>query len=179
LAVPSPTLWGASDTITQAKLNADYTAITFLLEPPRVKVYKTADGALAHATWDAVNFGAEAFDSQNFHDNSTNNSRLVAPDSGLYVVKGHATFDINTNGIRGLGIRKNAAASHASGTDVVEVIGAGNGTTQARIIATDDVQLVAGDYLELFCYQGSGGALNVLGGIANTFLSMRWVARTA
>lgn len=179
MAVPTLPDWVATEFITEAKLDSISTVLNFLMSPPSVKAYKTADGALAHASWDAINFGSEAYDSHAAHDNTTNNTRLVAPESGLYVVKGHAVFDINASGIRGLSIRKNAAGSHAAGTDVVEVIGAGNGTTQARIIATDDVNLVAGDYIEMFCYQGSGGPLNVLGGIANTFLSFRFARKTA
>jgi hypothetical protein len=179
LAVPVPRTWVASETIDASKLNNGRDALNFLLEPPRCYAYKTADGALATSTWDAINFGAEAYDSHSAHDNSTNNSRLVAPESGLYDLRAHGAWATNSTGIRGLNIRKNANAVQTGGTDLVMVVIAGNGTTEARLIASVDVQLVAGDYVELFAYQSSGGSLNVLGGIANTFLSMRFVAKTA
>lgn len=87
-------------------------------------------------------------------------------------------FQTNATGIRGLDIRKNANAVQSGGTDLALVIGAGNGTTEARIIATVDTQLTGGDYVEVFGYQASGGSLNVIGGQANCFLSFRWLAKT-
>ena len=178
MAVPSAPDWAASETITEAKLDSISTVLNYLLSPPRAYAYKSADGALATSTWDVISLGVEAYDSHSAHSTTTNDSRLVAPESGLYTIKAHSAFDINASGIRGLNIRKNAAGVQTGGTDLVMVIIAGNGTTQARPIAAVDAQLVAGDYIELFCYQSSGGPLNILGGIANTFLQFRWAAKT-
>jgi hypothetical protein len=179
LAIPSVRDWSATETITEAKLDEISTALNFLLAPPRCYAYKTASGALASATWDEINFGAEAYDSHAAHDNSTNNSRLVAPESGLYTIKAHLTFATDSAGIRGLDIRKNAAGVQTAGTDLDFRILPGNGTTQTRIGASVDAQLTAGDYVEVFAYQNTGGALNVEGNnIADTYLSFRWTART-
>jgi hypothetical protein len=178
LALPFVRDWGATETITEAKLDEISTALNFLLAPPRCYAYKSADGSLANTTWDAINLGVEAYDSHAMHDTSVSNSRITAAESGLYNVTAHLTFATNSAGVRGLDIRKNANAVQTGGTDLALVIIAGNGTTEARLIATVDVQLVAGDYCEVFAYQSSGGALNVLGGAANTFLSARWVAKT-
>lgn len=178
MALPFVRDWGATETITEAKLDEISTALNFLLAPPRCYAYKSADGSLANTTWDAINLGVEAYDSHAAHDNTTNNTRLVAPEAGLYTVTAHLTFATNSAGVRGLDVRKNANAVQTGGTDLALVIIAGNGTTEARLIASFDVQLVASDYIEVFAYQSSGGALNVIGGAANTFLSFRWVAKT-
>jgi hypothetical protein len=179
LAIPTVRDWTATEVVTEAKLDEISTALNFLLAPPRCYAYKSGAGSLASATWDAINFGAEAYDSHAAHDNATNNSRLVAPESGLYTIKAHLTFAINANGIRGLDIRKNAAGVQTAGTDLTFLILSGNGTTQTRIGASVDAQLTAGEYIEVFAYQNSGGVLNVEGAnIADTFLSMRWTART-
>lgn len=178
MSVPAPKTWTAG-TVSVGDLNTEIRdALNFLLAPPRCYAYKSADGSLANATWDAIQLGVEAYDSHAAHDNSTNNSRLTAPESGLYNVTAHLMFATNSSGVRGLDIRKNANAVQTGGTDLALVIIAGNGTTEARLIATVDVQLVQGDYCEVFGYQSSGGALNVIGGQANTFLSFRFVART-
>jgi hypothetical protein len=178
LAVPVPPDWSASETITEAKLDSISTVLNFILNYPCAYAYKTADGALAHATWDAINFGAESYDSHNAHDNSTNNTRLIFPENGVYELKAHGAWDTNANGIRGLNIRKGAGGVQTAGTDVITDVIAGNGTTQARLSLSIDQQFIAGEYVELFAYQGSGGPLNVLGGIANTFLSFRFVRKT-
>jgi hypothetical protein len=178
VAVPAPPDWSTPETITEAKLDSISTVINYLLAPPRCYTYRASDGALAHATWDPINFANEAYDSHAAHDNSTNNTRLVIPESGLYTITAHATFDVNATGQRAMNVRKNAAGVQTSGTDIIFVVIAGNGTTEARPIAVVDQQLVAGDYLELFVWQSSGGPLDVVGGIANTFLSFRWVAKT-
>jgi hypothetical protein len=179
LPVPTVPDFTAAQFVNEAGLDALGTVLNFLLAPPRCYAYKTASGALADTTWDEINFGAEAYDSHAAHDNVTNNSRLVAPESGLYTIKAHLTFATNANGIRGLDIRKNAAGVQTAGTDLAFVVIAGNGTTQSRLIASVDAQLTAGDYIEVFGYQGSGGALNVEGNnIGDTWLSFRWVART-
>jgi hypothetical protein len=178
VAIPTVRDWAATEAITEAKLDEISTALNFLLAPPRTYAYKSADGSLANTTWDAINLGVEAYDSHAAHDNSTNNTRLTAPETGLYTITAHLTFATNSGGVRGLDIRMNANAVQTGGTDIALVIIAGNGTTEARLIASVDRQLTAGDYIEVFAYQSSGGALNVLGGQANTFLSFRWVSRT-
>ncbi len=179
MAIPTVRDWGATESITEAKLDEISTALNFLLAPPRSYAYKSSNGALANTTWDALNLTAEAYDSHAAHDNATNNTRLTAPEPGLYNITAHVTFDINSAGIRGLDIRKNAAAVQTGGTDLALVIIAGNATTEARLIATVDHQLTASDYVEVFAYQSSGASLNVLGGAAAlSFLSFRWVAKT-
>jgi hypothetical protein len=179
LAVPVAPDWGASETITEAKLDSISTVLNFLLAPPCCYAYKTANGSLAHATWDALSLNAEAYDSGGIHDNASNNSRLVAPESGLYEVKGNITFDINTNGIRGINIRKNAASVQTAGTSLIMLTPDANGTSETRVFASVDHQMTAGDYLETFGYQNSGGGLSVIGGTAGlSFLSIRFVRRT-
>jgi hypothetical protein len=180
MAIPAAPDWGASETITEAKLDSISAVLNFLLEPPRCYAYKSGTGALANSTWDAVNFGVEAYDSHGAHDNTTNSSRITAPESGLYTVAASVEFEANATGSRRINVRKNAAGVQTAGTSlrfvvVNAVAGAGNETTVA---ATFDTQLVQGDYIECFAHQSSGAALNVTGTLAGTFLSIRWTAKT-
>jgi hypothetical protein len=180
MAVPTVPDFAASQVVDDGDLDDLGECIDFVMDPPRCFAYKSSDGALANNTWDEVNFGAEAYDSHGSHDNSTNNSRVAAPEDGAYAVKVSVEFEAHATGSRRIQVRKNAAGNQASGTlikskTVNAVAGAGNETT---LDADFDVQLVAGDYLEVFVHQTSGGALNVLGTISGTYLSIRWVART-
>lgn len=178
MAVPTPKTWTA-EFVDVAEFNTELRDIfNFLLNPPRCYAYKSADGSLANTTWDALNLTAEAYDSHSAHDNSSNNTRLVAPETGLYGITSHAQFDINSSGLRGLDIRMNAAGVQTGGTDLLLLILAGNGTTETRVAGYVERQLTAGDYIEAFVWQNSGGILTVDGGQANTFLSFRWLAKT-
>jgi hypothetical protein len=179
LAVPSPRTWVNSEFVTKTLLDTEIRdSFNFLLAPPRCYAYKTANGSLVNATWDALSLTGELYDSHNAHDNTTNNTRIVAPEAGLYSIISHVTFTTDSAGVRGLDIRKNANAVQTGGTDLALVIIAGNGTTEARLIATVDATLNVNDYIEVFAYQSSGAALNVLGGAAAlSFLSFRWVAK--
>ena len=182
MAVPSPQTWPAGSFVDDADLNREVRdAIDFLLAPPRCYAYKSGNGALATGTWDAINFDSEAYDSHNAHDPTTNNSRISAPEAGLYTIAAAVEFDANATGSRRVQIRKNANATQTSGTllrsvTVNAVAGAGNPTT---IQITFDAQLSAADYVELFAQQTSGGPLNVLGTIAGLYMSIRWCAKTA
>ena len=40
-----------------------------------------------NTTATVVNFGAELFDTNSYHDNATNNSRITIPTSGYYTVQ--------------------------------------------------------------------------------------------
>jgi hypothetical protein len=178
LAIPTVRDWTATEVVTEAKLDEISTALNFLLAPPRVYAYKSADGALANAAWGALNFNAESYDSHAAHDNTTNNTRLVAPEAGLYTVKAHTRFAAHATGARGINIRKNANAVQTAGTDVFFTFSLPSSGNVGYVFGSVDVQLGAGDYLESFAYQSSGGALNVLGGITETFMSFIWKART-
>lgn len=181
MTIPTVRDWSATELITEAKLDEISAALNYLLAPPRCFAYKGSDGSLGNNVWSGgISLGVEAYDSSNMHDNTTNNSRVAAPETGLYEAKASIEFEFHATGSRRLQVRKNAAGDQTLGTllrykTVNAVAGAGNNTS---IDATFEIQLTAGDYLEMFAHQTSGGPLNVLGTIAGTFLSMRWVART-
>jgi hypothetical protein len=180
MAVPTVPDFAASQIVDDGDLDDLGDVARFLLDPPRCFAYKNADGALAHDTWDEVNYGAEAYDSHGSHSTVTNSSRVAAPEDGAYLVMVSVEFEANATGSRRIRVKKNAAGSEPSGTllkakTVNAVTGAGNETT---LDAAFDVQLTAGEYLEVFAHQTSGGPLSVLGTISGTYLSIRWVART-
>ena len=121
--------------------------------------YKSANQSISSATWTAITFDTELFDTDTFHDNSTNNTRFTIPTGlgGKYLLTAQIAIGSNTVGARGMQYRKNGAAvsspmfiSTLTGFDMYY----GN---SAVLTAT------AGDYFELFTWQNSGGALNVIG----------------
>lgn len=152
-------------------------ALSFLLSPPRCGVYQTAAGTFTTSgTFYAVGFDTEAYDTDSMHSTSSNTSRLTATTSGLYTVLAQIAFASNATGIRSVDVRKNAAGNPASGTLLLSERATAVSGVVTTVPVAFDVQLAAGDYIELFGAQTSGGSLNSSAGVNSTFAYMRWVA---
>lgn len=177
MAVPTVPVFQAGETTTlTGKLGQVSAAITFLLNPPHAYAYKPVNGALASSTWDVVSLGAELYDWSvtGMHSTSTNSSRITAPETGIYNIEAFAKFEANAAGSRGLEIKKNAAGVETGGTQVYQEYRLPATNSTGFISASIDYPLTAGDYVELFVWQNTGGALNVLGGASTLYLSIRW-----
>jgi len=129
-------------------------------------VYKTATQSVSNGTWTNITYDAENFDTDAFHDNSTNNTRMTIPSgkNGKYLVTANITFAANADGVRACMIRKNGA-DYARGNFIVPFASA-----DAGLIATATLDLVATDYIEIQVYKDGGGSLNLeSGSIKNQF----------
>jgi hypothetical protein len=124
-----------------------------------VSVYRAnPDQAIATATWTNINWTAENFDTDGFHDNTTNNTRLTIPTGkgGYY----HVTSQIGLQGHNGtdwsMRIQKNGANLRYN---------VNTGQTYDASLGLDfTTNLAAGDYLELSTYQNSGTSKNFFQG---------------
>jgi hypothetical protein len=125
-------------------------------------VYASSNQSINNATFTYLNFNSEEFDTDSFHDNSTNNSRITIPSgkSGKYLVVGNVHFSPNATGGRSFYLYKNGSADIFS-IDI-PTSSATYDTSQNFSLIRD---LTAGDYLQLRVYQTSGGALDVVNGI--------------
>lgn len=101
-----------------------------------------------------LNFDNEIFDTESYHDNVTNNSRLTIPEDGFYVLTGTIDWDQNATGERQLQFFKNS-----SSIDLVERDTAVAGFRHRQNGATI-TQAIAGDYFELGVFQNSGAPLD-------------------
>jgi hypothetical protein len=118
---------------------------------------KTAQ-SVATGDYYAVTWDSEAFDTNTFHDNSTNNSRVTIPSgkSGYYRFSGIMTFASNSTGSRLVRIHKN-------GSNIVWVgwLAGLAGGNETGVVFCHTLNATAGDYFELFVKQESGSNLNV------------------
>jgi hypothetical protein len=132
-------------------------------------VYKTAAQSIANNSFVVLSFDAENFDTDAFHDNSTNNSRLTVPagKAGKYLVTLQATMDANTAGTRYAYIRLNG--STVVGRVQLSPTTAGN-AWYVTVVAVLD--LIATDYVEAQLLQDTGGALNAAGGVWQNVFSI-------
>lgn len=150
---------------------------------PRAHVRRNAALNLANGTWTAVGYdttvaevGAGAAAMHDPTGSPDPASRVVVPEAGLYRLHGSARFAIGGGGFRGAQLRKNAGGNVASGSYLLHVLRtpSGNYDIVNSIVEAD---LLAGDYVELFAYQSSGGVLALdVGDPFYNFLHVRKVA---
>lgn len=124
-----------------------------------VQATKSGNQSINNATYTAITFDSENFDTDGFHSTATNTSRFTIPTGkgGKYLSTFTAGFVANTTGIRGAAWYKNGALAS------VAFQMSASSAADTFFASSQIFNLVAGDYLELFLYQSSGGALDVKG----------------
>ena len=121
-------------------------------------VYKTASQTINNATETALTFNAEDYDTDAFHDNSTNNTRMTIPTGkgGRYLVTATSAFLNNATGQRTVYIYKNGSTL----LNTAQLPGV-SGTIDAFVTTSYVVNVSAADYLEIKVFQNSGGTLTM------------------
>ena len=135
---------------------------------------QTTNFSNQNATWEAVDLDAEDWDPFGMHDNVTNNSRVTIAVPGRYLVIVTTTWAANTTGIRGHGIATNGAL----GFNRLRFDAGSSGSNIFTMQSMETLELAANDYVEMYAYQSSGGALNVLA-YANSGITRLEVQRIA
>jgi hypothetical protein len=129
-----------------------------------VSLNNTVSQTLANNTYTVLTFNNEVFDTDGFHDNSTNTNRITIPSgkAGKYLVTCTATFAANATGTRVMYIVKNSGTPSGS-TTMMSVQVAGNSTVTVSVVGSVVLNLAVSDYINLAPYQNSGGSLDVVG----------------
>lgn len=140
----------------------------------RCRAYPSGNQSTSGSTV-VVALGAEDYDTSSMHDTATNNSRIVAPVAGYYVVQAQVTWAANSTSRRLLALRANASGNSAAGTQLALSTGQAMTTGAMSLQIYWEGPLSISDYVELFALQDSGGSLNILAGVSTTWLSMRFV----
>lgn len=131
-----------------------------------VRVYRDSTQSISNAAWEAIEFNTERWDTgitnsytNGFWDSGVNAYRLVATHAGFYCISGHAEFDSDANGFRGIAIALGATPTYIAmdTRDAVSTAG-----TKMSIATT--YWLNVGDYVRLYVRQSSAGNLDILTG---------------
>jgi hypothetical protein len=173
--IPTTPTFTAGEKLTAAELEQINDAVDFWALTPRCYAYQS----LTHNTWAPITLDAEVYDivqsgDTTSHDLSTDNSRIYVRTSGKYELSGQVQVASNATGYRAAQIRLNAAGSSAGGSGLaVNYQGAISGVSTSVNVIPVEASLNAGDYIELFGLQNSGGALNTVGGLGVTYLRLK------
>lgn len=135
--------------------------------------YPSVTQSIPNSITTTLNFDSEEYDTDSFHDNSVNNSRLTIP-SGVSRVRvfAQATFDANATGIRRVSIISNISSQISFTTSNVNALVIFS--TSINIVSPV-IDVSSGDFFQLTVLQTSGGNLDTLGlslGSSSTFLSI-------
>lgn len=145
---------GANEVLTSDGTDAAWSAAAGGLKG--VRCYMTADQTVATSTWSEVLFQAETFDTDGFHDTSTNTGRITVPtgEGGKYLVTATVMFQTrNANTVQFL-VRKNGADAMWS-----KAMNLNSGTQHLEMV--DVMDLAAADYLTMHFYQDSGSSVDL------------------
>jgi hypothetical protein len=118
----------------------------------------TTAQSTSNNTATAISFNNEIFDTDGFHDNSTNNTRITIPSGkgGKYLLIGQINYNPNATGLRIVKFHKNGSLFS------LPVISASAAATDStNVTASTIVAVSAGDYVELVAQQTSGGSLDI------------------
>lgn len=120
---------------------------------PACRVKSTVSLSIPTGVNTAIAFNSEKYDTSNIHNDSTNNTRLTVPETGIYLMIGSVGYAGNATGRRELSIR-------VSGITTISDVAIVNLNTTSPLLSVSAMySLVLGDYVELMTFQDSGGAL--------------------
>jgi hypothetical protein len=121
---------------------------------PAVKVSNTTNESIDNATLTPLTFDTTQYDNDSMHSGSS--SQLIAPIAGVYEIEGEVVWVLqgSPSGERTLVIRKN-------GSTIAETsVAVDPGANTAQQVVTQ-ARLSAGDFVELWASQITGGQQNV------------------
>jgi hypothetical protein len=144
-------------------------------KPARCRAVRATSGLnVTDATWTAVNFNDESWDTDTMHNTVTNNTRITIPTgfggywlvTGLVLMSAEAT--IVTTSARGARITTNGGSAR----NQFLLLNANN--QQFRSTFSDIMSLSAGDYIELEVWHNSGETLTADVGTALSVIQISW-----
>lgn len=160
-----------------AVLNANFDKIDNNFVPAAKIRIGSGTQPVANITSEKVTFNNTMYDSYAGRPEGDmadlTNDRIFARKTGLYIVSSALFYGPNVNGYRSLDLRHNGAQIKLLSRDADTQSGAGTSLSH-----TQDLFMTAGDYVELWTNQTSGGSLSlqsVGAGSETTVLSLRHV----
>lgn len=164
MAWTAPRTWVVGEIPTAANFNTHVRDNMLALDDRgHVQVHMSAaQDHTSSGSWQTINFDAETIDTNTYHDNVTNNSRLTIPSGmgGVYLVFASIAF-ASTSVTIGAKILLN-------GSDKFATLGIGSSTNGNAVYIGQLITVVAGDYLQVQGYQASGGNLAFSTGASST-----------
>lgn len=134
------------------------------LNTPVFHGYANTAQSIANATWVEVLLPVEFLDNIGGHSTSTNTARYTPNRAGYYKVFGQVAYAANATGYRFAQVRKNALQIDQAMRTCVQAAP----TFESSVQCSGIIQLNGvADYISMWAFQGSGGALNTAYALGN------------
>lgn len=178
--VPTVQVWSIGQFVTSSQMNAGIgNVLSWLLNPPRATVYRSSGQSFSSGSVALVNWTTELVDTDTMWA-SGHPSRLVFQTAGRFLVEALAHFNGFASGAGYLSLGVNTAGAPPSGASKLQELTlptAGTGF-YLSLPLTFTYTFNAGDYIEMFLNQTSGGAVTAFPGGAyfDGHLGASWVA---
>ena len=174
-ALPSPqTSWTAATQVSSSGLSSTIQdTLNFLNYPPMFRTYQQLSTSIPNTTVTAVPLAAISsangdVDSYSAWKGAT--STYTVPISGVYLAHAMVEWSINSTGNRQCGLIINGTDYYGPNYKAATSGSAGTSSTFTRLL-----DLEAGDTVQVFAYQTSGGSLALPGGTGWQRLVLTWL----
>ena len=128
---------------------------------PSVRVHRTTQQVIPNAVWQTITFDAVRYDVGGPHWLAAQPTRLTCKTAGTYVIWSSSTFSPAAGGTNRLAsVWLNGVKYAGIGNSTGAVVSTG----QPFLTNTALLQLIPGDYVELYVYQDCGSALGTIPG---------------
>jgi hypothetical protein len=194
--VPNPQTWALNDVPTAADFNTDIRdATNFCNGPQRVLVRHSSNPDLLENVWTRLQWDTTVTETEaGMHDDSTNNSRLIAVTAGYYQVWLSSRWEVLLfipdgfmQGGRSIAVEKNAGGTAGNGDEVCSDRRAASefallgDTGSSMASCTGFVHLNAGEYVEAFALNGDNSNCEFWNipdsnNVRSCFFGMVWIA---
>lgn len=134
------------------------------------RLFKSTGQTIADSTNTALTFDSETYDTNTYHDNSTNTSRITIPSgkAGYYLFVLKWSINESPTGYRQVELRKNGSA-----VDRTSIRGTSSGQ---NFVTLSTVQSSAvSDYFEFFVFQNAAENLGAESGTLQTVFSAAYL----
>jgi hypothetical protein len=131
-------------------------------------VFSSTNVSVGHNTYTVIGFNSENLDTDGFHDNSSNNSRLTIPTGkgGKYLIEFWGNTDLGGNYKAVCRLYKNGSAGR-----ITVLSSNGDGAYHFSQV----VSAVATDYFEMYLNQNSGTSKNLEGGATYNWFEISYL----
>lgn len=177
MAVPVPLDATAGDRGSATAFDAGVRDVFLWLmqNAPRCHVYAGTTVACANATPTLITWDAETYDNYAMHSTTTNTSRIVMPETGLYEVDIQVVLPTATYAAGSvMRVTLNAAGAYGGGTNLRTPDINQSGATNYAVLRFCR-QFTAGDYIEVFISQDSGASRNISATSLGSRVFARWI----
>ncbi len=146
----------ATNSVDSAEITSNAVGTAELDEIPSVRARRTGVQSIPFNAPTAIQLTSETHDTTGLHSNVTNNSRLIAPTDGIYVMTANIFWFGGSNGERSLSLRLNGEVG-AKFIASTNIDAANSGSFPFMNISTV-YDLNSGDFVEAVVQQNDGSS---------------------